>query len=148
MSEIENEKKEKRRVYMKEYNRKKREKETQQSENIIIPNIIISNIDVPVKIVKHLLIKPDISLLLKHNRLYRRTMSELIKRTTFLQWSKQNNYVIQEFNTKKIIYNEYHEKIEKYRTLFSIMARKITLEFIEWFELFENVMDEFQENQL
>ena len=75
-------------------------------------------------------------------------MNELMKKTEFLQWSTKNDFVIAEFTQKAKVYNDYHEKVDFYEDLFSILEREITLPFLQWFERFKLVIDEFKGNLL
>lgn len=167
---------EKRRAYMREYNRKKREskllslKPIKENDNedeeeittiqptqptpLIIPTINEVHKSSPITIilqkekVKHFIIKPDFTLLLKNHKNHRRLMKELLIKTTFLDWAKKNDIVIEEFNKKAEVYNYYHDKLKFYEDLFIVLEREITLPFMYWVDKFELVMAEYRENQL
>ena len=170
---------EKRRAYMREYNRKKREskllslKPIKENDNedeeeittiqptkptpLIIPTtneVRKEDSSSPITIilqkekVKYFIIKPDFTLLLKNHKNHRRLMKELLIKTTFLDWAKKNDIVIEEFNKKAEVYNYYHDKIKFYEDLFIVLEREITLPFMYWVDKFELVMNEYRENQL
>lgn len=113
-----------------------------EEEELPIPQIIQK------EKVKHLFIKPDFTLLLMKNKLHRRLMNDLLRRTAFFQWLKHHDIVMSEFTQRAVVYNEYHDKCDFYEDIFSILEREITLPFLRWFEKFERVLDELNENQL
>lgn len=120
-----------------------KEEEEESTPPSPIPQLIIQK-----EKIKHLFIKPDFTLLLMNQKLHRRLMNELLRRTAFLHWLKKYDIVMNEFTQKAAVYNEYHDKCDFYEDLFSILEREITLPFLRWFEKFKNVMGELNENQL
>lgn len=48
--------------------------------------------------------------ILKHNRIYKNVLRELIKRTIFLEWLKTFDIVMEEYKEKSAIYFAYKEK--------------------------------------
>lgn len=157
-------KKEKRNAYQREYNRKKKESkllplisikekenENEEEDEEIKQPIVTHTIETQTtqkEKVKHFIIKPDFTLLLKNHKNHRRLMKELMIKTIFLEWEKKNYNVIEEFNEKAKVYNYYHEKCDFYEDLFCILEREITLPFVYWVDKFEIVMTEYRENQL
>ena len=165
------EKIEKRRIYMKNYRLKKAgklsviapikevededgEENTIPDEEITIPLPQIIPIPFPQIIptlqkekVKYLLIKPDFTLLIKHYKLHRKLMYDLLRKTAFLKWLNNYGLVMDEFNQKKGVYIEYNtELFDDNSRIIHILVRTVT--FVKWLNNFDLVMEEFIENQL
>ena len=163
--EIVIDKNEKKKAYMREYNRKRKEsksfslipikendneddEDTSIKQTIETHTIETQTISQQKEKVKHFIIKQDFTLLIKNHKNHRKLMKELIIKTIFLEWAKKNDTLILEFNQKSKVYNEYHDKIKFYEDLFIILDREITLPFIYWVDKFEIVMNEYRENLL
>jgi len=170
-----NDKIEKRRIYMKNYRLKKAgkllvqikeevecedepQKQNREESTIHIQSSIddgnssiMTQIPKQIPKFKHLLIKPDFTLIIKHNKLYRKIMRELIIKTKFLQWLNKYDLVMMEFNEKKEaykIYNDYNDYNNYEYNSRIIHVLVCTTSFIKWLNGFDLVMDEFIENQL
>jgi hypothetical protein len=146
---------EKKRAYSREYYRKKKAgilstiQEEKEEEEIVKEEIVtIQTTAISKEKIKHLLIKPDFTLLLMNHKLHKRLMVELLKKTEFLQWQQKYVVVMNQFKEASIEYNYYHEKCDYYNFIFGILETEITLPFVHWFEKYELVINEFNENQL
>ncbi len=174
MSNTMSDKIEKRRIYMRNYRLKKAGKllvpikeVENESEEVNTNELIIEGSTIPIHIndfsimtqipkkipKKYLLIKPDFTLLIKHNKLHRKLMNELLRKTRFLQLLNKYDLVMMEFNEKKEMYIEYNNEYEYNNYEDNSCSRIIhvlvrTKSFIKWLNKFDLVMDEFIENQL
>lgn len=165
-----NDKIEKRRIYMRNYRLKKAgklvpikevEREDEDENEVVNTNNESSrSLDeeeiIPKEIprIKYLLIKPDFTLLIKHNKLHIKIMKELLIKTKFLQWLNKYDLVMMEFKKKResyIEYNDYNDYNDYNNYEYNSRIIRVlvsTTSFIKWLNVFDLVMDEFIENQL